>query len=77
LHWTSSLQQETGYDRSAAAAADDGIFWIDWKSLKSSFAALYVNWKPGPLRYKTSLHAVWPAEDGPENDTFYMGLNKQ
>jgi calpain-7 len=32
--WTPQLQKALGYDPQAAQRTDDGVFWIDWGSIR-------------------------------------------
>ncbi|KAL4158546.1 hypothetical protein PRNP1_004322 [Phytophthora ramorum] len=56
---------------------DDGLFWIDFDSVKQYFESLYMNWNPELFPYKGVCHEHWPVELGPVNDSLTLGFNPQ
>ncbi|KAE9003583.1 Calpain-7 [Phytophthora fragariae] len=56
---------------------DDGLFWIDFDSVKKYFESLYMNWNPELFPYKGVCHEHWPVELGPVNDSLTLGFNPQ
>ncbi|EGZ18038.1 hypothetical protein PHYSODRAFT_315088 [Phytophthora sojae] len=56
---------------------DDGLFWIDFESVKKYFESLYMNWNPELFPYKGVCHEHWPVELGPVNDSLTLGFNPQ
>ncbi|TDH72771.1 hypothetical protein CCR75_004070 [Bremia lactucae] len=56
---------------------DQGLFWIDFESVKYYFENLYMNWNPELFPYKEVHHEHWPFELGPVNDSFTLGFNPQ
>lgn len=59
------------------SAEDDGMFWIDFDSVKKYFESLYLNWNPELFRHKGVWHEHWPVELGPTNDSVTLGFNPQ
>jgi calpain-7 len=45
-HWTPEFQAHFNYNPEDAANFDNGVFWIDYKSLQKYFDVLYLNWDP-------------------------------
>ena len=33
-----------------------GVFWIDWSSLHSFYDVIYMNWRPGLFKNKSTIH---------------------
>ena len=60
-----------------AANFDNGVFWIDYKSVQHYFDVLYMNWDPGMFPHSTSLHGAWAGSRGPAKDLISMGDNPQ
>ncbi|KAL3657783.1 hypothetical protein V7S43_017354 [Phytophthora oleae] len=56
---------------------DDGLFWIDFESVKKYYESLYMNWNPELFPYKGVCHEHWPVELGPVNDSLTLGFNPQ
>jgi calpain-7 len=56
---------------------DDGLFWIDFESVKKYFESLYMNWNPELFPYKGVCHEHWPVELGPVNDSLTLAFNPQ
>ncbi|KAG7398661.1 calpain 7 [Phytophthora boehmeriae] len=61
----------------ADAQQDDGLFWIDFESVKRYFESLYMNWNPELFPHRGVCHEHWPVELGPANDSFTLGFNPQ
>jgi calpain-7 len=75
--WTPELRRALKYDPVAAQSKDDGIFWIEWGSIRQYFNTIFLNWNPSLFAYTTCTHALWPATQGPKNDSYYLGQNPQ
>ncbi|CAH0478752.1 unnamed protein product [Peronospora belbahrii] len=84
--WNSAIGEELrAYQRQYYAAEeseteerqDDGLFWIDFESVKRYFESLYMNWNPELFPYKGVCHEHWPVELGPANDSLTLGFNPQ
>ena len=73
-HWTPALRRLLNYDPDLAAQCDNGVFWIDFASLRRYFRSLHLNWTPALFRYRTLAHGHWPKEQGPESDNYNYGL---
>ncbi|KAF6208826.1 hypothetical protein GE061_014567 [Apolygus lucorum] len=76
-HWTKQLCQELDYDPKNAAFFDNGVFWIDYKSLLHFFDIIYINWNPNMFTYTYTIHEEWSAGVGPAKDSFTVGENPQ
>ena len=76
-HWTPTFRQALHYEPEDAANFDNGVFWIDYKSLQHYFDVLYMNWDPGMFPHSTSLHGAWAGSRGPAKDLISMGDNPQ
>ncbi|GMF29494.1 unnamed protein product [Phytophthora fragariaefolia] len=61
----------------ASEQQDDGLFWIDFESVKQYFESLYMNWNPELFPFKGVCHEHWPVELGPVNDSLTLGFNPQ
>ena len=77
VNWTPSLRAALQYDQVAALQYDNGIFWIDYNSMLAHFKGLYLNWNRDLFAHHTALHAHWPTDEGPKNDTYNIGYNPQ
>jgi calpain-7 len=58
-NWTPELRRLLNYNQTQALQVDNGVFWIDWKSLQTFYDVIYVNWKPELFRHKSTIHDVW------------------
>jgi len=76
-HWTPSFRQALDYNPDDAANFDNGVFWIDYKSLQHYFDVLYMNWDPGMFPHTSCLHQMWSAGRGPAKDMINIGENPQ
>lgn len=62
LLWKSNplLEAKLGYNSEAAAAVDDGAFWIPWEEVLRYFSHFYVSWSPIALGLKQLVaHGCW------------------
>jgi calpain-7 len=76
VHWTPELRRRLNYDQTQAQQVDNGVFWIDWKSLQTFYDVIYVNWKPGMFPHKSTIHDVWVP--GPtQKDRYDLSSNPQ
>ncbi|XP_074597133.1 calpain-7-like [Brevipalpus obovatus] len=75
--WTSSLQQKLNYDPKVARHHDNGVFWIDTKSVSHFFEALFLNWKCSLFNYTFCTHGCWHAGQGPAKDVYTISENPQ
>lgn len=55
-HWTPEMQKKLNYDLNNARFMDNGVFWIDYKSLIAFFDVFYINWNPELFPYTTCVH---------------------
>merc|ERR1719450_512708 len=76
-HWTPSSRQQLNYNPEDAVNFDNGVFWIDYKSLQHYFDVLYMNWAPAMFRHSTVLHGGWDGDKGPAKDLITMENNPQ
>ena len=76
-HWTPAFRQALDYNPEDAANFDNGVFWIDYKSLQHYFDVLYMNWDPAMFAHTSSLHQSWSAGRGPAKDMINIGENPQ
>src|SRR5690606_33618735 len=56
-HWTDELKTELNFDQSTALNHDDGIFWIDYESVCSTFNSIHINWNLENLKHRAVIHA--------------------
>jgi len=76
-NWTPHFRHKLDYDPEDAANFDNGVFWIDYKSLQHYFDVLYLNWDPGMFSHQTTVHGAWSGNKGPAKDIMSMGDNPQ
>ncbi|KAF9129406.1 calpain 7 [Mortierella sp. GBA39] len=76
-HWTDELKAELNFDQFAALKNDDGIFWIDYESVCSTFDTIHINWNLETLNHRAVIHAPWPCNYGPKRDNYNLGYNPQ
>ncbi|KAL5962415.1 Calpain-7 [Taenia solium] len=76
-HWTPEMQRELDYDLNSARYVDNGVFWIDYKSLLYFFDVFYINWNPELFPYTTCVHSEWSASEGPKKDVYSFANNPQ
>lgn len=76
-HWTAALRAQLAYDPAEAALVDNGVFWIDYRSILRFYDVFYVNWDPSLFQYTYSLHHMWSAGVGPTKDVYSIGDNQQ
>lgn len=76
-HWTPEFQAHFNYNPEDAANFDNGVFWIDYKSLQKYFDVLYLNWDPSLFKHSFCLHQLWKAGSGPVKDIINIGENPQ
>jgi len=76
-HWTKEFQTLLNYNPEDAANFDNGVFWIDYKSMQQYFDVLYLNWSPHLFQHNTVIHQLWRAGSGPAKDVYNIGENPQ
>uniref|UniRef100_A0A0R3WKU9 Calpain catalytic domain-containing protein n=1 Tax=Hydatigena taeniaeformis TaxID=6205 RepID=A0A0R3WKU9_HYDTA len=75
--WTPEMQRKLDYDLNSARYVDNGVFWIDYKSLLYFFDVFYINWNPELFPYTTCVHSEWSASEGPKKDVYSFANNPQ
>ncbi|BHF63102.1 calpain 7 [Sparganum proliferum] len=76
-HWTTEMQKRLNFDVNVAQYVDNGVFWIDYKSLCHFFDVFYINWNPDLFPYTTCVHSEWSAATGPKKDIYSYANNPQ
>ena len=77
-NWTPPLRAALGLSEAEfQLMAEKGVFWIEFSDCREYFKGFFLNWNPSLFSFRYSLHAVWPASQGPRNDTYYVGDNPQ
>uniref|UniRef100_A0A5K3FHV0 Calpain catalytic domain-containing protein n=1 Tax=Mesocestoides corti TaxID=53468 RepID=A0A5K3FHV0_MESCO len=76
-NWTPELQEKLNYDLNSARYTDNGVFWIDYKSLCHFFDVFYINWNPELFPYTTCVHSQWSSSEGPKKDMYSFSNNPQ
>ncbi|XP_064647920.1 calpain-7-like [Lineus longissimus] len=77
VHWTPDMQKALNYDPESAQMIDNGVFWIDYKSVLRYYDVMYINWNPDLFPYTTCIHHTWPAKSGPKKDLYDISDNPQ
>lgn len=77
-HWTPHLKKALAYDAAKATQFDNGIFWIDYESVRRFFGSMHMNWNPDLFRYRRVVHGRWElAAPGPKSDRYCIFDNPQ
>ncbi|OAF68042.1 hypothetical protein A3Q56_04216 [Intoshia linei] len=77
VHWTPELRKNLKFNQKFAKVYDNGIFWIDLKSLVTFFRGIDVNWNPSIFPHSASLHDTWNVTNGPISCHFNIKDNPQ
>jgi calpain-7 len=75
-NWTPELSRTLNYDLTQARQVDNGVFWIDWKSLQTFYDVIYINWNPALFKYKSAIHDVW-VPGNTQKDLYDVSSNPQ
>lgn len=55
-NWTRELRDRLKYDPTQAEQVDNGIFWIDYRSVINFFDVFYINWDPSLFQHTYCVH---------------------
>eukprot|EP01119_Soliformovum_irregulare_P022275 TRINITY_DN7592_c0_g1_i1.p1 TRINITY_DN7592_c0_g1~~TRINITY_DN7592_c0_g1_i1.p1 ORF type:complete len:715 (-),score=219.41 TRINITY_DN7592_c0_g1_i1:61-2205(-) len=82
--WTPELQKALNFDVMTALLYDNGVFWIDFDSVKKFFGKVHLNWNPQLFAHRYSIHSHWALQQSAKDfggkslsDSFYIGDNPQ
>jgi len=76
--WTPKLQRVLAYNAKAALRNDNGIFWIDYASVRRFFGTMHMNWNPDLFFSHRTMHGSWKLSDeGPKSDRYCILYNPQ
>jgi calpain-7 len=75
-NWTPELKKALHFDQMQALRDDNGVFWIDWKSLCQFFDVVYINWKPKLFPYKSTFHDVWDPSKEEYKDQYLYNISR-
>ena len=56
VNWNTELRKTLNFDQTQALQIDNGVFWVDWKSVKAFYDVLYINWRPNIFAHKSTIH---------------------
>jgi len=76
-NWTKEFQNLLNYNPDDAVNFDNGVFWIDYKSMQKYFDVLYLNWNPELFSNTFAIHQLWKSGSGPAKDIINIGENPQ
>ena len=78
VNWTPVLRASLAIsDTEFHSMSSKGIFFIEFQDCRKYFKGFFLNWNPKLFSFRYSLHAAWPASQGPRNDNYYVGDNPQ
>ena len=72
-----NLRAEVGYNPTTHGHMDDGVFWISYEDVLIYFRNIHISWNPSLFSYRNTIHAQWPRNIGPADDSFNLGENPQ
>ena len=58
VHWTTELKILLDYNPDNAATFDNGVFWIDYQSVRKFFDVIYMNWNPTLFKHSHTIHRL-------------------
>jgi calpain-7 len=76
-NWTPKLLATLKYNLKEAQSVDNGVFWIDWDSVKTFFDVIYMNWNSCLFTHRVTIHHCWHQMEGPVKDSYNMERNPQ